>query len=441
MCGDVGGHMILLRPKDLPGVDTILNQSADAVWPGEPSPSEDHVEIFEQAIRDLELGHLDDVEGALARILRSNPEGSQDMRLRYLQGKLLSERQDYGQAHEFYDMARYIASEGNDHESQIVLVYLMGLMRYGSMRNREARELYEIALDLWATRARQLSQPPIDPEVTIRQRSGQVLWLIGKFDEAHATLGRVLTLAQFRRDINDINALRTQMANALWTLALVHRSQSDMRDGDVGFLHTALRRAEKATNLFQRSSTDQVNLARFHIQIAELYLDLAEAHRAQGNEKAAPYALNKADVFIRSAEDYLDPASDKWAPLLAELTGLRYDIMLLSPRDLATTIAEIEARLEVIERAAAEIKDHIVSAKAATLRAEWLLLLGDAETARTALSFALQGFNNDGMGMATRAQRLLRHANMPTEFLRMQRRRSGGPVSSQASDDEPRRDS
>ncbi|HZC06302.1 MAG TPA: hypothetical protein VE338_11760 [Ktedonobacterales bacterium] len=364
--------------------------------------------LFERATKALELGQVNDANDALTRIQQSDPEGSQEMRLHYLQGKLLSDMRDYDQAYRFYEMALDVATASNDPDSQIVLIYLMGQLRYGAMRNREAQNLYEIAFELWSTRAKQLPHPPIDPEVKIRLHSGRVLWLIGEFDDAHATLGRALILAQYDHRIYDVNALREQVAGALWTLALVHRSQSDMLDGDAGYLRTALRRADKALGLFQRAATDQVNLARFHVQIAELYLDLAEAHRSRGGISAMRYSLRKAEGFIRGAEDYLDPESDPWAPLLAKLTGLRYDIMLLSPLALAMKIAEIEERLEVIERTAEELKDHIVTAKAATLRAEWLLSLGDTETARTALLLALKGFTDDGMGQATRAQRLLR---------------------------------
>ena len=330
------------------------------------------------------------------------------MRLRYLQGQLLSDRQDYRQAHQFFEMALYVATQGNDYDSQIVLLYLMGLMLYGAMQNREARNYYDMALDLWSTRARQLSHPPIDPEVTIRQRLGQVLWLIGEFEEANSTLGRVLTLARHRRRVYDQNALREQVATALWTLALVHRAQSDMLDGDASYLRTALRRTDKALSLYRRVATHQVNFARFNIQIAEIYLDLAEVHRSGDNMAAMRYALHRATGFIQDAEEYLAPKDDKWAPLLASLTRLRYDIMLLSLRALATKVAEVESRLEMIERTAEKFKDHILTAKAATLRAEWLLSLGDAETARTVLLLALQGFRDDGMGQATRAQRLLR---------------------------------
>lgn len=400
--------MDTLRPQDLPGVDTILNQSPDTVWRGEPRPDEEHVALFQRAIADLEFGHLDDASDALTSVQQSQPVGSQDMRLRYLQGQLLSDRQDYRQAHQFFEMALYVATQGNDYDSQIVLLYLMGLMLYGAMQNREARNYYDMALDLWSTRARQLSHPPIDPEVTIRQRLGQVLWLIGEFEEANSTLGRVLTLARHRRRVYDQNALREQVATALWTLALVHRAQSDMLDGDASYLRTALRRTDKALSLYRRVATHQVNFARFNIQIAEIYLDLAEVHRSGDNMAAMRYALHRATGFIQDAEEYLAPKDDKWAPLLASLTRLRYDIMLLSLRALATKVAEVESRLEMIERTAEKFKDHILTAKAATLRAEWLLSLGDAETARTVLLLALQGFRDDGMGQATRAQRLLR---------------------------------
>jgi hypothetical protein len=42
------------------------------------------------------------------------------------------------------------------------------------------------------------------------------------------------------------------------------------------------------------------------------------------------------------------------------------------------------------------------------LRAGWLIGLGNLVEARTILKLAIQGFQNDRMGMAHRAQRLLR---------------------------------
>ncbi len=301
-----------------------------------------------------------------------------------------------------------VATAQGDLDSQITLTNLAGLMKYGQMRNYEALAYYQQALVLWQSRAEQLARPRAEPAIMLRERIGTAQWHVGEFDDARATLARALIVALYRRGAPQTEYLRRQTANALWALGLTLRSQSDTRDGDASLIRTALKRMAKAVGLYTQVGTDDENLGRLHVQIAELYLDLAELHLARGADATARPMRREARNHAQTAADLLKHTSNAAGKLLPQLTLLRYAITQRLNRNAARQLHVFEADLKQIESDAAEIGDQIISAKAATLRGEWLLWLGDAAHAREALLLAITGFQNGGMGMATRAQRLLR---------------------------------
>ncbi|HET9112177.1 MAG TPA: tetratricopeptide repeat protein [Ktedonobacterales bacterium] len=395
-------------PLELPGVESILIQSADVGWETDLPTLPKIVDLFEGAERALEQGKFGEVANLADEIASQTLQPSQEMRLQYLRGRLFSDLQDYDQAYAFYEMALDIADQHNDLDSQILLTAMAGEVLYGKMRNREALLYFREALAMWRIRASRRQIQRVEPEVKIREMMGRLLWLLGESEEASGALAQAATTALRRRDTRYSPFLRDVAAYALWTLMLTFRARSDMLNGDVGYLHASLRRGRASIKLFESVGTSAVNMARLYIQIAEIYLDLAELHTLRGATAAARSTRKQAHDHATYANELLHLSTDRWAVQLAELTLLRHDIQTHSPLDAIRTLSDIEARLLAIERAAADFQDRILSAKSATLRAEWLLQFDDKDAARQALLLALKGFHGNGVGMATRAHRLLR---------------------------------
>jgi hypothetical protein len=82
-----------------------------------------------------------------------------------------------------------------------------------------------------------------------------------------------------------------------------------------------------------------------------------------------------------------------------------------APREIRT----IQAEFDALEHDPVMRRYVLLQAKELSLRAEWLMGLQDWEPARTALSLALERFAANGVGMATRAQRLLRRLNASSD--------------------------
>ncbi len=417
----------------IPGVDTILETPAKKVWPGEHEPTKEFARLFDEIPHLLELGWYGEVTERLDQITASDTlEPSQTMRLHYLQGWLLSDMQDYRQAFQFYRQACEIAEDHGDLDSQITLVDHCGLMLYGQMRHRDATLYYQEALGLWRTRAAQLLKPRAEPEVKFYERIGATQWNTGDFDEARVTLARGLTIALYKPGIPRTDFIRDRAARALWTLGMTLRSQSDMRDGDISLLRLARKRLKQASELFALVGQEQENVGRLHIQIAELELDLAEIYLHRGADAAARGHRDAARQHMRFAAELTTDADRPAAKLLPELTMLRYDITRNLNRSAVRNTLGFASRLQDIEQRAEAIDDAVISGKAATLRGEWCLWLGDSDQARAALLLAITDFGSNNMGMATRAQRLLRHSNEPIRPPDgpNRQRRSGGPIPS-----------
>lgn len=414
----------------IPGVDTILDTPAKYVWPGERQPAKEFALLFDEIPHLLELGWHDQVVARLDAIARAEQEPSQTMRLRYLQARLFSDTHDYRQAFQFYRQACEIAEDHGDLDSQITLVDHCALMLYGLMQHRDATLYYQKALVLWRTRAAQLYKPRAEPEVKFYERIGATQWNTGDFDEARVMLARGLTIALYKPGVPRTDFIRDRAARALWTLGMALRSQSDMREGDVNLLRLARKRLKQGSELFALVGQDQENVGRLHVQIAEIELDLAEIYQQRGAHTAAREHRDAARQHIAFAAELAMDADSAATKLLPELTILRYDITRNLSGPAIRNARSFEPRLQEIEQRAEAIGDNVIIGKAATLRGEWCMWLGDTAQAQTALLLAIADFGSNNMGMATRAQRLLRRSNEPIQPPSRSRRRrgSGGPI-------------
>jgi tetratricopeptide (TPR) repeat protein len=414
------------------GVHSILYESASAVWSGEQQPSERLATVINKLNEKIEKDILVADDHLLTdEMARMTLEPSQEMRLRYFEAYLLRESspvRDFKRAYQVFEHALYLADQHADLDSQIVLTGQLGLMKYGDALHHEAISHYEVALELWQQRERQLADPSAEPELYFRDRIGVSQFSIGEFDAAEGTLARVLTVVKQRPDVPQTPELRATAAKTLWTLGLIHRAQSDMQDGSETLLLRALERLEEALTTFRNVGEHEVNVGRLHIQIAETCLDLSDWYLQRDQRKQANQARQKARVNIVAAQSIPKYANDAFGPLLTELALLRYEITRTLDADAARGLHAFELRLKALEDLAAEGKSESLSAKCATLRGEWLLWLGDAPHAREAFVLALAGLRPDNMGEATRPQRLLRRSNEePREQPRAQRTRATGP--------------
>lgn len=414
---------------EIPGVDSILYTSAREVWHDEHSPASEPVRRFDAIRRKVETEQFDQAMASLHQIPLADLQRSEHMRWRYLRGKAYRGLDLWQDAFTNIEEALRIATDAHDLRSVIVLAIEAGDALYDGKRTEDALTYYEIALDAWRQLSAGVTHPRAEPEVTLMTNLSRQFWMLGRFEEAHNKLAPALTLVTSARGVRHSNELDRMTANGLWMLGLIHRSRSDDRDGDGGYLHDAIKRMRKAEIVKKRIGTPDYLLARLYIQIAELYLDLAEVHQHYGVADSARRVYDSAFNYATKASEFLAPTRDEAAKLLARLTLLRHAIMRLSrpERALPNELQQIELALSEIEYEGANIKDKFVLAKAATLRGEWLLLLGNPEKARESLLWAIDGFQTEGKGMATRTNRLLRRiTNEPPPGGRW--RPSGGPM-------------
>jgi len=396
---------------NIPGIDSIILHSASEVWPGEPAPAEHLVGLFDGIPAKLKLGRFDEVSADLIEIARDNLHPSQTVRLLCLQADLLTESEECGQAYELYYQAMQIADEQRDTPTEVLLMLYCGLMLYGQTRQYEAIILYEEALALWRAWVRLNPAPSDDTVVAIHGLIAETQWSSGQFDAAIGTVARALTAAKRQDDTPVAPALRDATASALWTLGLALRSQSDMSDGDFSLLESALDRMEEGLALYKKEGSYADNIGRLLIQMAEVRLDQAELHLQHDRHGKARMAREHAERDAKMARDFLQQTINQPGQLLPELTLLRCEITRSPDPDALLHMTEFESRLCDIEREAEEIHDGAILAKAAMLRGQWLLWLDDPEPARKALLIALKDLQPNNMGLATRAQRLLRRAN------------------------------
>ncbi|MGH2505380.1 MAG: hypothetical protein ACRDID_22950 [Ktedonobacterales bacterium] len=417
----------------IPGVNSILYQPGTVVWPGESSPSPRLVELIKTMNGVIELDYAFDLRpevDEMARIeLKMDLEPSQQMRLRYFQAYLLrdnSESRDFGQAYHLFGHALQIAEQYRDSDSEIVLLDQRALMKYGLGQNSEAIPHYQEALARWQKRALQLANPLIEPEVHFRERLGITQFFIGAFDDAAGSLARVLTIAHELPDESQSLYLRETIAKALWTLGLSHRAQSDMQDGSESLLLSAIAALREAVRHFNVVGAHEYDIARIQIQWAETLLDLSDFYLQNEEDGKARDMRAKALRHINTAQEVqqFSDTDDRSSRSLAALALLRHQIVRLPDADTIREIDDFDAQLTAISLDAAEKNMPIVVGKAAALRGEWLLWLGDAPNARQAFMLALADLQANNIGEATRVQRLLRRTNDDSRPQRVRRNRT-----------------
>ena len=162
-------------------------------------------------------------------------------------------------------------------------------------------------------------------EVMLRTNIGSEQWYIGDIEEAHQTIAGVVALAEKASRSDRTPVLINEHANALWTLGLIFRSLSDIRDGDKGYLHDAIERFRKSINLYKRIGAESYQVGRISIQIAEAYLDLAELHLNMIKPESARSMNPQANAFVEQAADFLLPTDDPEGRVLARITQLLND--------------------------------------------------------------------------------------------------------------------
>ncbi len=149
-------------------------------------------------------------------------------------------------------------------------------------------------------------------------------------------------------------------------------------------------------------------MGRIAIQIADIYLDLTELHLHEDKLESARSMRTQAKAYVEHAADYLHPADDPEGRVLVRITKLRFKMIKTRVIDSIFTYQNIEDDFATIERNPITQKDEALVAKSLTLRAEWLIKLGDAAKGCELLKMAIRTFGEDGKGMATRAERLYR---------------------------------
>jgi tetratricopeptide (TPR) repeat protein len=424
----------------IPGIDSILYQPASVVWPGEQPPHGRLAKLIDILTDNIERDVITNGDQKLVDEMASMAlTPSQTMRLHYFQAYLLRERQPnraYKAAYTVFGDALDIvenyarAHDGEyppDLDSQFVLMDQLAVMHYGLMRHRDAIDHYEMTLDLWRQREAQIIRPRAEPEAHLHGCIAASQFAIGEFDAAQGSVARVLTIARERPDIPQTRYLREVTASALWTLGLIHRAQSDQRDGDESLLLAALKCLQEALRIFKRVGAHEFNAGRIRVQITETACDLSEFYLRRGQDTKVRNVGQKALATGLAARDIMRHADDPSGRLLIELALMRCEITRL-PSDAAIREADdFHRRLLEIERKARRIPDAMVSAKAATLRGQWCLWLGDAPHAREAFLPALAGMQPDNAGETTRLYRLLRRSNTEPQPLRVQRHRATGP--------------
>jgi tetratricopeptide (TPR) repeat protein len=390
-----------------PGTNSILDRPAIVTWPDEAARP-DVAALIDSASRKIEFGQFEQAATLLDEVERLDPTGSYDMRRRFVCGAVFAGLDDSNQAVNFLTQAQGIATDANDFDSFIVITLKIGEVIHNALEYRSALEYYEIAHSAFETKYGKHPEQNVPLNLVLLSFLGRQLWTIGQLEEAHGKLAAVMTLWHEMNSGAKTKELNPFVSNTLWQLGLTLRAQSDMRDGDAGYIRRALRHMRDADNLKRECGDADYKIGRLYIQTAELYLDLAELNAQRNSHSAARSNRNEAKNFAKTALDYIAPTEDIHGKLMARFALLRCDITARSQQSLIRNSKRIEATFQQLEHESAPLKDRGLIAKIATLRAEWYLSLGDTVTARALLNFALEGFEVAAPGQSTRAERLLR---------------------------------
>jgi tetratricopeptide (TPR) repeat protein len=368
------------------------------------------VALFDTAARHLneERPEPDKAVAALNAIKQDTLQPSQEMRFAFLLGRSRVAEGSITEGIALFHQAEYVAREHKDRDSACEILLRIGHTAYNAQRHQAALDFYKITYDTWLDyfpdpRARRNAA-----EVMLRTAIGTEQWFIGKINEARQTLEGVVSLVKTTPKTEHSIDLDSEHANALWMLGLTFRTLSDMHGGDNEYLHDAISRLRKAISLYKRIGVPDFQMGRVTIQIAEAYLDLTELHLHENNLESARSMRTQAKAHVEYAADYLNPAGDPEGRVLARITKLRLKMIKTRVLDSLNTYQSIENDFATIERDPITQKDEALMAKSLTLRAEWLIKLGDVKKGCDALKMAIEIFGSDGKGMATRAERLSR---------------------------------
>ncbi len=390
-----------------PGTDSILDRSAIVTWPDETARP-DVAALLDEANRKITMGQFEQATTLLDQVERLDPTGSYEMRKRFLCGVIFAGHDDSNQAISFLTQAVDIAKDAKDFDSFIVITLKTAEVIHNALRYRSALEYYEIAHSAFETKYSEHPEQNVPLNIVLLSFLGRQLWTIGQLEEAHGKLAAAMTLWRELSSAARTKELYPFVSNTLWMLGLTLRVQSDMRDGDAGYIKKALNHMRAAVILKQECGDEDYKVGRLYIQIAELYLDLAELNAQRKSPSTACTNRVQAKGYAEDAIAFTKPAGDNVGALMARFALLRSDITAHSQKSLIRTAERIEATLQQLEHESAPCNDNGLIAKIATLRAEWHLLLGDMVTARASLTFAFAGFEAGAPGQSTRAERLLR---------------------------------
>lgn len=398
----------------IPRIPSILYEPADSRWPGEQTPEPSFVVHLTEARKKLNAGQWEEVSTILDQFNQAMLAPSQRMRLDYLHAEKYAGQLDWENARKYYVAVGDAAEKAGDFDTMLSVLMDEAMTWHERLDYAQAKEYYQDALDAWHEQiAHLLPDAPIEPEITFVTYLSRQEMLLGEFDEAHARLALAITALMRNRKVTHDNEIMRMHGNALWTLGLVMRAQSDMLDGQFHYLYPALRRFKRAAELYSRVGGElDSHIGRLYIQIAETYLDLTELHVLHGSD-AFLRTRQEAANYVTAAIDFLAHADDDpHGQVLARLASLRWRIT--RPHDAALkdeTFEDDVAHLEQDIKANKDLlSDRGLAAKAATLRAEWYLLQGNYVDAKAMLAWAMRGFSqHGGLGMATRTRRLQRH--------------------------------
>lgn len=390
-----------------PGSDSILDQPALVTWPGETARP-DLAALLDMASEKISTGRFALAAPLLDQVARLGPDGSYDMRRRYLCGAMFAGLNDGKQAMSFLSQAQDVATGANDIDSCILIALQTAEVLHNALEYGNALDYHQIAYSAFETKYGEHPERNVPLHIVLLTYLGRQLWTMGLLEQAHGKLAAAMTLWHEMQPSDQTQELKRIVAMNLWDLGLTLRVQSDMRDGDANYIKKALSHMRVAVTLKQACGDDDYKIGRLFIQIAELYLDLAELN-AQRKSPAAAYTNRaRAKGYAEDAIAFTKPAGDIHGVLMAQFALLRCDITANSQQSLIRNSKRIEATLQQLEYESAPLKDRGLLAKIATLRAEWYLALGDRVSARASLNLALEGFEAVAPGQSTRAERLLR---------------------------------
>lgn len=390
-----------------PGTNSILDQPAIVTWPDETARP-DMAALLDSASRKIEFEQFEQAATLLDQVERLEPTGSYDMRMRFLCGAVFAGLDDSKQAVSFLTQAQDIADDANDFDSFIVITLKTAEIIHNALEYRSALEYYEIAHSAFETKYGEHPEQNIPLNIVLLSFLGRQLWTIGQHEEAHGKLAAAMTLWHEMNSGARAKELNPFVSNTLWMLGLTLRAQSDMRDGDAGYIKKALSHMRTAADLRRASGDEDYKIGRLYIQTAELYLDLAELNAQRNSPSAATSNRKEAKNFAKTALDYIAPTEDIHGKLMARFTLLRCDITARSQQSLIREAGHVGETLLHLEHESAPMNDRLLIAKIATLRAEWQMLLGELVTARASLDSAFAGFEAGAPGESSRAERLLR---------------------------------